>query len=292
MAQETLEETQRRLGLSTSPVTNQRTARQYYSPGKPPTTPAVNGRGAFRIAVAIAVLVAIGVVGYNVSQALPQLGLADDQWTDYPGTYFETDDYVLASDSLEATQASSEALMVELQDALADYGLHWQVESEGGIAHSSNGYDGESMLYDYQSDSLIGSVELNDPEARENIVRIFGEVLLAHDDSTVVIDNDQIDGDDAVLQFGSEDRDEQALWSAWSYSEHLSTVQGDITVFDKTVPTDDNFGNDYWVPTQTDDTLYVRLHLTAYYLLSEDDREAFITALEPYEGQDRPDYRG
>ncbi len=291
MAQESLEETRRRLGLSTAPVTNQSTTRQY-SPTPTPSTPPVNGRGAFRIAVAIGVLVAIGVVGYNLFQVLPQVLLANDHWSSYPGTYFEDSDYVLASDSLEATEEKGEALLAELQGELAPYGFEWTVEYEGGADPSSNGYNGDSMLYDYVSDSVIGAVPLTDPQARETIIRILGDVLSARDDSTIVINNDEIDGDDAVVQFGSADRDAQALWSAWTYSEHFLTLQADFSVFDSTVPTEEEFGGDYWVPVEGIDTLYVRLQVTAYYLLSEDDRAAFIAALEPYEGETKPDFRG
>lgn len=291
MAQESLEQTQRRLGLSTAPVTNERTTRQY-SPTPAPPTPPVNARGAFRIAVALAVVIAAIVVGVNVFESVAQQRAVDDQWAAYPGAYFIESDDVLASDSLEETRSKGEALITELQGELAAYGFEWSVEYEGDVSATSNGYGGDSMLYDYSGDTIIGESSVTDPAARENIIRIFGELLAARDGSTIVIDNDEVDGDDAVTQFGSADRDAQAAWSAWSYSEQFSSLQGDIGVFDATVPTDEQFGGDYWVPDEATGSLFVRLHVTAYYLLSEDDRAAFIAALEPFEGQVKPPYRG
>jgi hypothetical protein len=293
---ESLEETQRRLGLSTEPVTGTRVARQrmnrQYSPTPAPTVPPVNARGALRIAVAIGVIAAIGVVGYNVAQTLPQLGLASDAWTTYPGTYFEDSDYVLASDSLEATTEKGDALLAELQGQLAAYGFEWSVEYPSEAYRASNGYNGDSMLYNYSSETIIGAVQSDDPAARENIIRIFGEVMSMADSPNVVIDNDETDGDDAIERFGSDRRDAQALWSTWSYSEHFSGLQGDLSVFDATVPTAEQFDGDYWVPEDVAGTLVVRMQVSASYLLSEGDRAAFIAALEPYEGETKPEYRG
>ena len=291
MAQETLEQTQRRLGLSTSPVTNERTRRQY-SPMPSPSAPPVNARGAFRITVAIGVLVTIGVVGYTVFQPVPQARIDDDQWTDYPGTYFETAEQVLANDSLETTQHEGEALIAELQDELAEYGFTWTTEYPSQAYHPDNGYHGQSMLYNYSSASLIGAAQVSDPEARQNIIRIFSELLSARGDSTIVIENDTAQGIDAQQRFGSELRDTQAIWSAWSQYEHLTELSGNISVFDATVPTADEFDGDYWVPDDATGTLFVRLSVGAYFLLSDDDREAFIAALQPYEGQTKPGYGG
>ena len=292
MAQETLEQTQRRLGLSTAPVTHGRTMRQHSPMPTPSAPPPVNARGAFRIAVAIGVMAAIGVVGYTVFQTPPQTAIDDDQWTDYPGTYFETDEQVLANDSLETTQQNGDDLIAELQNELADYGFEWSTEYPSDAYHPDNGYHGQSMLYNYSSASLIGAAQVSDPEARQNIIRIFSELLSARGDSTIVIENDTAQGIDAQQRFGSELRDTQAIWSAWSQYEHLTELSGNISVFDATVPTADEFDGDYWVPDDATGTLFVRLSVGAYFLLSDDDREAFIAALQPYEGQTKPGYGG
>ena len=61
MAQETLEQTQRRLGLSSAPVTNARTARQF-SAQVVPTAGRSNGRGAVIAGVAVASILAVGIM--------------------------------------------------------------------------------------------------------------------------------------------------------------------------------------------------------------------------------------
>ena len=291
MAQETLEQTQRRLGLSSAPVTNARTARQFSAQAVPTQKP-INTRGALRTWAVVGGAVVLGIVGYNVVQALPEAGVVTDEWTDYPGSYFTTTDEVLNGDTLEQSMADGDAVVAQLQSELADYGFEWSVGTEGASYHSGNGYGGDSMLYSYASDILVGSATLNDPDAREDIIATFNRVMSARPDTTVVFSNDEIDGEDAVYFFGSENREQQALWSAWTYTESFTGLAVDIDVYDSTVPTEEDFGSTYWVEEDATGTLFIRLRTSASYLLSEGDRDSFIDAVAPYEDETKPEYRG
>ena len=291
MAQETLEQTQRRLGLSTAPVTNARTARQH-APLVVPAAPTLNPKGAARIFAVLAGIVVLCLVGYNVVQSIADSTVADDEWTNYPGTYFADSDDILAGMSLEAMQADADELVVELKDELDGYGFEWSTYTEASSYTSSNGYGGDSMLTSFSSDVAVGAVRIDDEDARADIIAIFERVMSTRPDTTVVFSNDEITDDDAEYFFGSSDRDAQAMWSAWSYGDDSNQLQADLDVFDATVPTGDEFGTNYWVPDETSDTLFVRIMVRGQDLLSEADRDEFTAALEAYEGQDKPPYRG
>jgi hypothetical protein len=251
----------------------------------------MNARGAVRTATAIGAVIVVGIVGYNVFQALPGAGTVTDEWTTYPGSYFVTTEEVLGALSLEETIADGDAVMEQLQLELADYGFEWTEYLESTQSRSSNGYGGDSMLYRYTSEVLVGESQVTDDDAREQIIEIFDRVMSARPTTTVVVDNDEIDDDDAVYSFGSADRESQALWSAWSYPELFNGLQADISVFDSTVPVDDGFGSSFWVDEDATGTLFVRLRVSASNLLAEADREEFLIAVEPYEGKTKPEYR-
>lgn len=282
---ETLEETRKRLGLSTGPGTAPRAARQRRP--VPVTAPARR-----RLAIAIGVIATIGAVTNAALNGLPPAELPSVEWGDYPGTNLEDSDLVLANDSLEVTREKGDALLAELQDELGDYGFTWTTEYPSQAYHPSNGYNGQSMLYNYESASIIGAAPVSDAAARQNIIRIFGEVFSARGDSTIEIENDTAEGIDAEQRLGSRLPETQAIWSAWSQADHFTVLQGGLSVFDASLPTAEEFDGNYWVPHDSTGTLFVRMSVGAYYLLSEDDREAFIAALQPFEGQTKADYGG
>lgn len=276
MRQETVDETQRRLGLSQEPV-------------QPDPQPSRSRGG--RVVAAVAALLVLGAGAFAAFQFLPAAGIGSDEWTSYPGTWFEENEHVLGADSLEVTAVEGELLLAELTEALQPYGFEWTVFREGDVTAADNGYNGDSMLKEYNSDTVVGAVVLDDPEARAAIIEIF-EAMMSTPGSTVVVDNDSITDDDAEYFFGSVDRDEQAQWTAWSYGEHFTDLSADIRVYDSSVATGSEFGPVYWLPADAEGTLFVSIEVYADYLLAEDDRAAFIAALEPYEGKTRPDYRG
>src|SRR3954464_15191551 len=111
MAQETFEQTQRRLGLGPDSASGRAST-------FPPTPPPVKRRFPARALAVVAGLAVLGVAGYTVSQALPAPGPVVDEWTAYPGSAFWSGDEILAQDSLEATRFESDALLAELMDAL------------------------------------------------------------------------------------------------------------------------------------------------------------------------------
>ncbi len=179
-----------------------------------------------------------------------------------------------------------------MQSALADYGLVWSVEVEGLTEHGSNGYGGESMLYNYMGPSLVGAADVQDPEAREKITEIFADIVAEHPDVEVFRSNEQFEGAEAENRFGSADRDEQALWEIQGVDTGWVGVTLTLSVFDAGVTTDSDFSTPYWMPSATTATLFVRVTAFAPHVLSENDRAAFIAALEPYAGEAQPAFRG
>ena len=284
MAQESFEDTQRRLGLT--PVA---ASPSEVRVGGPTPTPSRSRAG--RVVAIVAGLAVLGAGAFAASQFLPAAGIGSDEWTTYPGTWFEEDEHVLAANSLEATAAEGELLLAELTESLQPYGFEWTVFRDGEVSVADNGYNGDSMLKGYESATLVGAVQLDDPGARADIVEIF-TAIMSGPGSTIVVDNDSITDDDAEYFFGSSDREEQAEWTAWSYGEHFTDLAADLAVYDSTVATGSEFHPVYWLPEDSDGTLFVSISVYADYLLSESDRDAFIAALEPYEGKTRPDYRG
>lgn len=278
MGQESIEETQRRLGLTALVADVE----------APAPKPRSSRSG--RVVAVVAGLAVLGAGAFAAAQFLPAAGIGSDEWTTYPGTWFEETEVVLANDSLEVTKAAGDALLAELMGELDAYGFEWSVYREGEVTPSSNGYRGDSMLYDYEADTMVGAVRLDDPSARADIIAIY-TALMSEPGTTLVFDNEDITDESAEMYFGSTDRDEQALWSAWTYGEKFAEFDTDIWVYDSTVPTGDEFTQDHWVPDDSTATLFVRIDISSHFLLSESDREAFIAALEPYEGKTRPDYR-
>lgn len=286
MAQETLEQTQRRLGLPTT-VNGQATPRRPSTPSPFPAAPRKRSGAGGVIAVA-AVLVGLSVAGYSAF-AGSGLSLGGPDWSQYPGTYLTPGEQALAADSLEVTAANADDLLARLQDELAEYGFVWQVLYPAEVTDNDNGYGGASMLQDYDSDTLLGSAPATTPQARAQIAAIFAEVMESVNDSTVVVSNDEITDEDAEYYYGSTNRDRQALWSMWTYQYDFSGLEADLDVYDATVETDDDFYGVYWLPDDASGQLFVYLHLTARDQLSAGDRAAFREALEPFAGRTPPD---
>ena len=288
MAQETLEQTQRRLGLATT-VTGTATRRQSApSPIPAPPRKRSGAAGVVGFLVVAGIVGGAAVFGYTAFQNTGGFGDGVD-WSEYPGTYTTPAQSVLAADSLEVTAANGDALLERVQAELVDYGFEWTVLYPGGVTDTDNGYDGTSMLSTYDSDTLLGSASATNPVARQRIVAIFAEIMAEDPDNNVIISNDEYEGEDAEYYLGSTDRDRQALWSVWTYRYNFNGLEADLEVYDASVTTDGEFYGVYWLPDDAQGTLFVRLHVTARDQLSITDRDAFRDALEPYAGKDLPD---
>jgi hypothetical protein len=283
MAQETLEQTQRRLGLATT--VDGSTARRQRTPSPLPAAPRKKAGGAG----VIGFLVVAGIVAGGAVLAFTAVDGADGvNWEEYPGTSMTSEDEVLSAPTLEENAAEGDELLEQLKVELAAYGFEWTVLYPSSVAAVDNTYGGTSMLQNYDSDTVLGSAAVTSPGARAEIAAIFARVMGQDPENEIVLSNDQFDPEDSIYYFGSDDRDRQAMWSMWTYQYSFNSIEVDLDIFDATVPTDDEFYGAYWVPDGAEGQLFVQFHVTARDQLSLADRDAFIEALRPFEGKTAP----
>jgi len=218
-----------------------------------------------------------------------------DQWTTYPGSAFEDSAAVLAGPSQEKVVADSEALITEFTSTLtADLGVEWEQTWTGILDTGSNGYGGDSMLYDYYSPEWIGSVKLDDPTARQQVYDLLtrlsddagGEPLLF---SNEVYEDDTVSSKE---QFGAATISDQAMWSFYGRDAITSGLSISSRVYDLNLATDPTFTGDSWFTNATEPgVLYVKIQLSAYGLLAEGDRAEFERLLGPYDEDAKPEPR-
>lgn len=244
-------------------------------------------------ALAAGLLVVLALVGVAVAVYFFTAAPATDPdaWRDYPGTAYRDQAEVLAGDSMESATAAGEAFVAELQDELtARYELSWTETYPAVLEHDVNGYGGASMLYNYDSGSWHGSAIVTGAAARAGIEGLFIAAATAHGADDVYTLNDLYDDEPVAAKqsWGAEHKPDQALWSlvATDSSANLTFI---VDVFDATLPTDSSFEGDLRFDVASGGQLYVRVQATAYGLLAEQDREAFLDALEPFEGQEPPE---
>lgn len=283
MAQETLEQTQRRLGLATT-VDGSMTRRQR-APSPYPTAPRKNsGAGAV-----IGFLVIAGIIGGAAIFGFTAFSNADGvNWEEYPGTSMTTEEEVLSAPTLEENAAEGDELLERLTVELAPYGFEWTVLYPSSVESVDNTYGGTSLLQNYDSDTVFGAAAVTSPAARAEIALIFARVMGEDPDNEIVLSNDEYDAEDSIYYFGSDDRDVQAMWSMWTYQYAFNALEADLDVFDATVPTKDAFYGAYWVPEGAEGQLFVQFHVSARDQLSLADRDAYLEALKPFEGKTAP----
>jgi len=307
---ESLEETAARLGLGSKPVpkmpvsgapaTSQpftvvdRRGGTHLADGPPPRSSRLGAIVAIVIAVIVVVAVSVGVVNGISGNRSPFGGSA---WSEYPGTKYDDPREILAAPSLEEVLERADSFTEEFKTKLREeYSMLWQQEYEGDLSLAGNGYDGDSMLYDYYSPNWLGAAVANDPDAREHIIAVFEEMTIAYGGENFYIANDLYtepgDEESAISQFGSSTRSKQALWSASSDIYDLGGLGMNIDVYDSSIPTDKDFTGDYHSRVieleDGDATLFVTLRLSAYTLLSEDDREEFTERIRQYDEDNKP----
>ncbi len=258
-------------------------------------------RGRLALAVAFVVVAGLVFLGGVAGVILLLVGDRDegdvrivDEWTDYPGTAWGDPDAALDGASYEAARGDMESLLDQFREQVAErYGVEWNETADGYEEFSPNGYDGESMLRDVAPPSFQGSTVTDDPAAREQIADLFQELAAQHDLEGYL--RNELYADDAEVgrrDFGGPTLEEQPLWSTGSYNDDF-TVSCGADVLDRSLPVADIFSGDWMFDYELagDDTLIVTVNCYGYELLSEEDREEFVEALEPYEGQQKPDPR-
>ena len=219
-----------------------------------------------------------------------------DEWTTYPGSAFVDSADVLAAPSQETVVTESEAFLDEFTRTLtADLGVTWTETWSGMLEKGSNGYGGESMLYDYYSAEMIGTVKLDDPKARQK-VRDLLETMTADAGGAELLFSNEVYKDDlaaSLEQFGAADVSDQAMWAFYGRDAIAPGLSVSSRVFDTNFPTDATFNGDTWfrVDGSRSGMFYVKIQLSTYGLLSEADRADFEKKLAAYDESAKPPSR-
>ena len=218
-----------------------------------------------------------------------------DEWTTYPGSAFEDSAAVLAGPSQEKVVEESEALIEEFTSTLtADLGVEWEQTWTGILDTGSNGYGGDSMLYDYYSPEWIGSVKLDDPTARQQVYDLLTRLSDEAGGEPLLFSNEVYEDDAASSkeQFGAAKVADQAMWSFYGRDAIASGLSISSRVYDLNFATDPTFTGDSWFTDATEPgTIYVKIQLSAYGLLAEGDRAEFERLLGPYDEDAKPEPR-
>jgi hypothetical protein len=278
----------------------------YGGPGLMPSSPqpavATPRRPAAAIGIGLGVVAMLaigGVVAYNAFQyAAPEAydpidePVYSEEWQNFPGISYIDPNDALTQPSYEEVVANTEDLVAQFKDSLTDeFGLVWSQNYESYTGVESNGYGGDSMLYYYDTGNWQGQVKLDDPGARERVYELFVALAEANGGDGVLLRNDLYadDADISKAEFGSADRDAQALWSFFDSFPSLADGYLSADVMDRTVPVDESFYGDYMFTYDESSTnLYVSINSYVGGLLKEADRTAFEEALAPYNGDYEP----
>ena len=252
--------------------------------------------------VVVVALVTTGIValGSVVRDGGQGGGLFANPWSGYPGTRYIDSREILASPSREEVAADVDGFIAEFRERIGErYDVVWIVQYEYGeeMARADNGYDGESMLYDYNPVEWTGAAVGDDPEAREFALDLFEELAEKYGLVDFFFDNEDYADDDDVTEelrwYGAETFDEQAKWAASAYNFQVDISPSfRMEVFDASMPVDETFDGWNGVSRVELESGAANLFLTisgrATDLLAEDDRDEFIERLRAYDENDKP----
>lgn len=223
-------------------------------------------------------------------------GSVQDKWTSYPGSAFEDSSVVLANPSKEKIVAESEAFLDEFRTTLTStYGIAWTSSWDGLVEQGSNGYGGDSILYDFYSPEWEGTVVLDDPDAREGVRALLEKMVKEHG-ATDLLWSNEIYSDDpeaSKKQFGAKKVAGQALWTFYANDAIAQGMSVSSRVLDENLPVDDAFSGRSWFSSDSlaPGTLHVKIQLSKYGLLAEADRSAFVEKLSDYDENAKPEPR-
>lgn len=262
--------------------------------------------GAAAIVIVIGIVIAVVVPGLFSSnnQAGPPAPVTtttaapapsnsgDVDWAKFPGSAYRDDDAVLAQVPAAEVRDTGEAILQEYRDELtSELGITWVEEYPGTYDTDINGYGEESMLYYYESASWLGEASAATPEARQQVMDAFERITAKYNVGDFYRANDVYQSPDSQKSFGAEKVEDQALWRFSSRGGETLPIRVGSSVWDRTLPTDPSFtdASGFYLDDSDDGKLYVVVSAYAYALLAEEDRDAFIEALKPYEGLTKPD---
>lgn len=173
---------------------------------------------------AVAAFLTDQVRGVVTVATLPDGTTREVHWKDYPGkSQHEPDGYdevdpaaVLAAPSAETAWADAQALLAEIERALAaEFGLDWAPSAQGEAwpfeAHpTSNGYGGQSLLVVLNSPYSQSTIVPAGWPAQQRAIEIIAEVAAGHGFGAPILDFERpwFDADEAATYGG--DRPETA----------------------------------------------------------------------------------
>ena len=213
-------------------------------------------------------------------------------WENFPGSAYRDDAEVLSSASAEEVRDTGDAILEEYRNELTNsLGIVWTEEYSTRFDRDINGYGEESMLYSYDSALWVGEASAPTPQARQQIMDAFERITTKYSLVDFYRANDVYDAPDSISSFGAEKVEDQALWRFSNRGDANIPLRVGSSVWDTSMPTDPSFTGASGFDDQEAGSgkLLVSVNAYAFALLSENDRDAFIEALKPYEGLTKPD---
>jgi len=216
-----------------------------------------------------------------------------DEWTSYPGDAYVSSADVLDDPRLEQIVEQAEAFVADYQAALtAELGLTWAESYPEYLQHGTNGYGGTSLLYDYDSAQMQGTVALDEPDARERVHQIFVETVEKYGALDEWFSNELYtdDPDASTSQFGAEALAEQPVWSFYATDGIVTGSTMASRVYDSNLPRDPSFEGEFWFELEDvpSGSLVVTVSFSAYHLLATADEAEFTDRLADYDEDAKP----
>jgi hypothetical protein len=271
-----------------------------------PRPPASTGQKVAIVAASVFAFVVILVLGISAVATVSSVIAEDpvespqavdpvivDEWTTYPGNAYVDSADVFDDPSMETIVQQGNAFVEEYKTALtAEFGLTWTPNYPEYLETASNGYGGDSMLYDFDSSEWQGPIVLNDAGARERVFEIFDGLLTKYGALDHWLSNDLYDDDPdaSKSQFGAEKLDDQPMWTFYGTDLIVTGSTARSRVFDSNLARDPSFEGDIWFELEDvpSGSLVVTVSYSAYNLLSESDRDEFTDRLSQYDESNKP----
>ena len=211
-------------------------------------------------------------------------------WEDYPGSADVEAADLLAAPRENDVEAVGAALFKALREAIdPQLDLTWTESGEDGwYPAEGNGYGGESTLITYNSRSIATDSAPSSSSEWRSIVERASAVTEATGLGPIMLDHETppVGTDGAAWRqeyhdrFGTKDPDRYWMWTGTAYgnSQWLAVTITDVDR-DDTGKAVDELGDE---PKQSIGFFYGAT------IIREKDRDAFVRALEPFSGLDKP----